>query len=233
MIVTATLLQAIVLGAVLVLWPLRARLSGRVSSATAWRFGLYFTALGLAFLFVEIAWIQRFVQFLGHPLYAVSVVLTCFLVFVGVGAGVSTGLERRLAGQRVSALDVAVGGIVLMATLYLLALPTVLAALAGLSVALRVVATLVLLAPLAFFMGMPFPLGLARIASTDLEFIPWAWGLNGCASVVSTAAATLISLHFGISATVITGLGLYAAALFLLRNVPVVQGDAGPSAGPA
>lgn len=220
LIVTATLLQAIVLGTVLVLWPLRTKLSGRISAGVAWRFGLYFAALGLAFLFIEVAWIQRFVLFLGHPLYSVSVVLTGFLVFAGLGAGFSTVLERRLAGRSLTSLDVAVGGIIVVATIFLVTLPAVLAELTGLPIVLRIVVTLALIAPLAFFMGMPFPLGLARIASADAGFVPWAWGLNGCASVVSIAAATLISMNFGISSTLIIGIGLYAAALLLLRRVP-------------
>ena len=219
LIVTATLLQAIVLGAVLVLLPLRWRLSGRVSAGATWRFGLYFAALGLAFLFIEIAWIQRFVLFLGHPLYSVSVVLTGFLVFAALGSGVSARLERRLAGRRLTSLDVAIGGIVMVAAAYLAGLPSVLSLLAGLPAAFRVLAALALIAPLAFFMGMPFPLGLSRVASIDAEFVPWAWGLNGCASVVSAAAATLFSMNFGITATILAGILLYGVALLLFRRV--------------
>ncbi len=214
-IVTATLVQALVLGAALVLLPLRGRLAGRVSRASAWRFGLYFTALGLAFLFIEIAWIQRFVLFLGHPLYAVSVVLTGFLVFAGLGAAASAPLEHRLAG-RLSPLIVACGAIVALTLIYLALLPEIFAALAGLPAALRVLAALGLIAPLAFFMGMPFPLGLERIGRADADFVPWAWGLNGSASVVSAAAATLISMNFGIPTTLLIGAALYGAAAFLL-----------------
>lgn len=225
LIVTATLLQAIVLGAVLVLLPLRWRLSGRLGAGVTWRFGLYFTALGLAFLFIEIAWIQRFVLFLGHPLYSVSVVLTGFLVFAAVGAGVSARLERRLARTSITSLDVAIGGIILVTATYLAGLPSILSMLAGLPVVLRVLAALALIAPLAVFMGMPFPIGLSRIASIDAEFVPWAWGLNGCASVVSASAATLISMNFGITATILTGILLYGVALLLLRGVDAAVDD--------
>jgi spermidine synthase len=225
LIVTATLLQAIVLGAVLVLLPLRWRLSGRVSTGETWRFGLYFAALGLAFLFIEIAWIQRFVLFLGHPLYSVSVVLTGFLVFAALGAGVSARLERRFAGTPLTALDIAIGGIILVAAAYVVALSPVLPLLAGMPAALRVLAALAMIAPLAFFMGMPFPLGLSRIAGIDVEFVPWAWGLNGCASVVSAAAATLFSMNFGITATILAGILLYGAALLLFRRVAAPEDD--------
>jgi spermidine synthase len=222
LIVTATLLQALVLGLVLVLLPLKLRLAGRLSGATTWRFGLYFTALGLAFLFIEIAWIQKFVLFLGHPLYSVSVVLTGFLVFAALGAGASAMLERRLSGRRLASLDVAIGAILTLALGYLVVLPPVFEALAGLPSAARVLVALALIAPLAFFMGMPFPLGLARVKAADVNFVPWAWGLNGCASVVSAAAATLISMHFGIPATVLVAAGLYATAALLLRRFEVL-----------
>jgi len=221
-IVTATLVQALVLGAALVLLPLRTGFARSTRRATTWRFGLYFTALGLAFLFVEIAWIQRFILFLGHPLYSVSVVLTGFLLFAGLGAGASAALDRRLARHGVSAAAVAVTGIVAIALAYHVALPPVFAALAGLPDAVRVLVALALIAPLAVFMGMPFPLGLARVAARHPDFVPWAWGLNGCASVVSTAAATLISMQAGISTTVFAAMGLYLGAAVVLP----------PSAGP-
>jgi hypothetical protein len=217
LIVAATLVQAVALSLLLVLLPLRARRYRHKQHPMAWRFGAYFTALGVAFLFIEIAWIQKFVLFLGHPLYAVSVVLTGFLVFAGLGAGVSAMLERRLSRARFSAIDVAVAGIAVVALGYLAALPPLFEVLSSLSDPVRVTFSLALIAPLAFFMGMPFPLGLARVARADPDLVPWAWGLNGCASVVSAAAATLLTMHLGFSATVVIAVGLYLLAALALR----------------
>ena len=76
---------------------------------------------------------------------------------------------------------------------------------------------LALIAPLAFCMGMPFPLGLTRVARLDPAFVPWAWGLNGCASVVSAAAATLLAMHLGFSATVAIAVCLYGLAALAFR----------------
>ena len=84
----------------------------------------------LAFLFVEIASIQRFTLSLAHPLYAIGVVLAGFLLFAGLGSGIAPGLERRLAGRRTGAL--AIGTIVVLAIASILALPPVFAALAAL-----------------------------------------------------------------------------------------------------
>jgi hypothetical protein len=217
LIVVATLVQAVALSLLLVVLPLRARRYRRKPRRMTWRFGAYFIALGIAFLFIEIAYIQKLVLFLGHPLYAVSVVLAGFLVFAGLGAGVSTVLERRLRQAGLSAIDAAVLGIGVVALSYLAALPPLFEALSSLSNPLRVTFSLALIAPLAFFMGMPFPLGLARVAKADPDLVPWAWGLNGCASVVSAAAATLLTMHLGFSAAVMIAVGFYLLAALTLR----------------
>ena len=217
LIVAAALVQAVALSLLLVLLPLRARIHRHKPRRMTWRFGAYFTALGGAFLFIEIAYIQKLVLFLGHPIYAVSVALTGFLVFAGLGAGVSAMLARRLGQARFSAIDAAVAGIAVVALSYLVALPPLFDGLSGLSDPLRVAFSLALIAPLAFFMGMPFPLGLARVAQADPDLVPWAWGLNGCASVVSAAAATLLTMHFGFSATIMIAVGLYLLAALALR----------------
>ncbi|MHA1528193.1 MAG: spermidine synthase [Alphaproteobacteria bacterium] len=217
LIVAATLVQAIALSLLLVLLPLRARRYRRTQHPMTRRFGAYFTALGVAFLFIEIAYIQKLVLFLGHPLYAVSIALTGFLVFAGLGAGVSAMLERRLGRAGLSAIDAAVAGIAVVSLSYLVALPPLFDRLSGLSGPVRVAFSLALIAPLAFFMGMPFPLGLARVSRADPDLVPWAWGLNGCASVVSAAAATLLTMHLGFSAVVVTAVGLYLLAALALR----------------
>ena len=123
---------------------------------------LYFFAIGIAFLFIEIAFIQRFIQFLHHPLYAVSVVLTAFLLFAGLG---SLWTSRLRTGRRGVAL--AVGGIVLLGLLYLQVLGPVFSELVFLPITWRVPVSILLIAPLAFCMGMPFPLGMARLAAAE------------------------------------------------------------------
>jgi hypothetical protein len=216
LIVVATLVQAVALSLLLVVLPLRARRYRHKPPRMTWRIGAYFIALGIAFLFIEIAYIQKLVLFLGHPLYAVSVALAGFLVFAGVGAGLSTVLERHLRQAGLSAIDAAVLGIGVVALSYLAALPPLFEALSSLSDPWRVTFSL-LIAPLAFFMGMPFPLGLARVAKADPDLVPWAWGLNGCASVVSAAAATLLTMHLGFSAAVMIAVGFYLLAALALR----------------
>ncbi len=210
-ILIATILQALVVGALLILAPLllvRQRLAVRAQARDA----LYFLALGAAFMFIEIAFIQKFVLFLSHPLYAVAVVLAGFLVFAGLGSGYSERLARRLRSPGVSPITLAVAGIIAIAGVYLLALSVLQPWLVALPDAARIAFALALIAPLAFCMGMPFPLGLARIAAAAAPFVPWAWGLNGFASVLSAALASLLAVHFGFTAVVLAALALYALA---------------------
>ncbi|MGH6918881.1 MAG: spermidine synthase, partial [Geminicoccaceae bacterium] len=194
LILFATLVQAAIVSALLVLLPLWLWSPSRLGAAERWRIGLYFTSIGFAFLFVEIASIQRFTLFLSHPLYAIAVVLAGFLVFAGLGSGLASGLEQKLrarGGQ--GALPLAVLAIAILSIAYVFGLPILFARLMALPDAARIALALALIAPLALFMGMPFPLVLARLKAQALDFVPWAWGINGCASVVSAILATLLT----------------------------------------
>ena len=216
----ATLAQAALLSVALIVLPLwlRRRAGGNASERR--RVMVYFMCLGLAFLFVEIAFIQRFVLFLGHPITAVAVVLSGFLVFAGVGSGFASKFAARIMAGRLAALTpigVAVIAIAAIALLYVAVLPSTFAHLIALPDAARIALSLVLIAPLAFFMGMPFPLGLARVSRHAPELVPWAWGVNGCFSVISAVLATILAIHLGFGAVVAIAAGLYlvAGAVFL------------------
>jgi spermidine synthase len=219
MVLWATLGQAVAISVLLILLPLRA-LGGEGATAPvgyAARVAVYFLALGLAFLFIEIAFIQRFVLFLGHPLTAVSVVLCSFLVFAGFGSGFAGRLPTLLAGRRIGAIPLAVGGIVGIAGIYLLLLPALFGWLSPLTQGARIPAAIVLIAPLAFCMGLPFPLALRQVADKAAALVPWAWGINGCASVISAVLATLLAIHLGFTAVVAIALALYVLAAWTLR----------------
>jgi hypothetical protein len=211
LVLVATLVQAVVAGCLLILLPLL--LTERTwHRAIGRRMGAYFLLLGLAFLFVEIAFIQKFVLFLGHPLYAVAIVLSGFLVFAGIGSGLSARLHRRLATDGFAPVTIAVAMIVIVACVYVVALPVAFAQMAQLGEAARVVVSLALIAPLAMAMGMPFPLGLSWIAKVAPSYIPWAWGINGFASVTGAVLATVLAVEVGFRMVVLVAVVLYVAA---------------------
>ncbi|MCO6413950.1 MAG: hypothetical protein J5I92_14510 [Thiogranum sp.] len=210
LILFATLLQAIVASLLLILLPFQVyrRASGSdAQGAQRWRVLVYFTALGLAFLFLEIAFIQKFILFLHHPLYAVAVVLTGFLLFAGAGSLYSQRLLQNHAG-----IAVPVTVIALTSLVYLAGLDNLFTPLGAWPDAMRIAVALLLIAPLAFCMGMPFPLAIGRLGQSAPQLIPWAWGINGCASVISAVLATLLAMHLGFSAVVVMAVVLYGVA---------------------
>ncbi len=215
LVLIATLVQAIVASLLLILLPIWITRRRGNPAKQAVRHSIvmaYFFILGLAFLFIEIAFIQKFLLFLHHPLYAIAVVLSSFLVFSGLG---SAWLGRVPPGSRNRLLSKAVTGIVLLGTVYLLSLGTLLDHLAALPDVMRILISASLIAPLAFCMGMPFPLGLARLADYAPTLIPWAWAINGCASVISAVLATLLAIHLGFSTVIAAALVLYALVLWV------------------
>ena len=218
LVLAGTLVQATIAGAVLILLPLSVIRPAWRRGTGRWMGG-YFLLLGLAFLFVEIAFIQKFVLFLSHPLYSVAVVLAGFLLFAGLGSACS-GYVGRFARPRNSPLTLVVSAIVAIALAYLLLLPFVFDRFAGLPDMQKIAISLLLIAPLAFFMGMPFPLGLSRVAGEAPAFVPWAWGINGFASVVSASMATLLAIEFGFGAVVMLAMLLYGLAAAVFRAWP-------------
>ena len=210
LVLIATLLQALAASVVLILiplWFLGQKKSAANSKASVF---IYFAAIGMAFMFLEMAYIQRFIQYLHHPIYAVAVVLCSFLVFAGAGSAYSQRLASRLGNRKTVA--IAVIAIALTGGAYLVLLDPVFQYTITLNDPSRIVISLALIAPLAFFMGMPFPMALASLSRNSAEQIPWAWGVNGCASVVSAVLATLTAIHLGFNLVVLISLGMYAVA---------------------
>lgn len=173
----------------------------------------YFFSIGLSFLMIEIAFMQKFILFLHHPVYAAAATLTAFLVFAGFGSACSSSLSIRY-GQR-SSLGIAIIGIVILSIFYLLILPTLFAWGSILMLPLRLLVIIGLIAPLAFFMGMPMPLALSSLAEHAENLIPWAWSINGCASVISSVLAALLAMQFGFSIVIQLAIVLYAVVYFL------------------
>jgi hypothetical protein len=210
LVVLATLAQSAVASLVLILLPLSILrpTPRRHHTMARWRIAVYFMALGFGFIFIEIAFIQRFTLFLGHPLAAVAVVLAAFLVFAGFGSS----LSQRFSERRRQAVAIAATGIVGIAGLYLIALPFIFSGLIALPLLAKVAIATCLIAPLGVAMGLPFPLGLGQVAVEAPRLVPWAWGINGCASVMGAVLASILAMHFGFAIVVCLALALYAAA---------------------
>lgn len=212
LLVVATALQALLYSLLLIGLPLL-WLRGAPGDPR-WRLGLYFAALGLAFLFIEIVWLHRLVLLLGHPLLAASAGLSAFLLFAGAG---SAAAERWQARLRRHAIAAAAGALIVWLLLLEALWPRLVAAAAVWPLPLRALAAVLALAPLAACMGLPFPLGLKRVSERAPQLLPWAWGINGCMSVCAAVLASLLAMHFGFQSVLLAAAALYALAAMLLR----------------
>ncbi len=193
-------------------WMRRGTTADAEFQAEPWRVFLYFGALGLGFLLVEIPLIQRFILFLGYPTLALAAVLAGLLFWSGLGSLLAPRLAWRTA---------LVALLLILATSQLW-LDHAFDRLLGAPPPVRLLAALMLLAPLGLLMGVPFPRGLGWLARTAPQLTAWAWAINGCTSVIASVLAALLALQWGFD--VVMGLGLlcYALALGTIwRRIPV------------
>lgn len=216
----AALVQAAVLGGLLILVPL-GRLPKRpgVSRAAVL---VYFGGLGIGFMLIELTLLQRFVLFLGHPIYALSMILFSILALAGAGSLLAgrPAVDRRLPGPAL-----AVAGLALA---YAALLPPLLSLLTPLPATGRLLTTPFLIAPLALGMGIPFPAGMRALRNPPdrlgddsspagrrgdrSALIGWGWGINGCASVVGALVAPLAAASWGFTSVLILAAGCYTVA---------------------
>jgi peptidoglycan/LPS O-acetylase OafA/YrhL len=182
----------------------------------------YFAALGVGFMLLEISLTQRFVLYLGYPTYALTVVLFSLLAFLGCGSYAS----RRWVGQERTALPAALACLVLLVIFYRLGLPVVEHHTLGSPLPVRVALTVVMLAPLGFVLGLFFPLGIRRVAAIHADLVPWAWAVNGCASVTASVGAVLIAMAWGFGAVWLTALATYCVGVSAML---MVTRGSGPS----
>jgi len=189
---------------------------------------LYFVAVGLGYILVEIAFIQRFVLFLGHPTYALTVVVFLLLLSSGVGS-----LASRRWLTHTGRIWIPLGVIVSGLALYVLALPEILNRLVGIPFVGKLVVSAGLLVPLGFAMGMPFPTGLRAFAAARVprfveaegdeaaeNAVEWAWAMNAGASVLGSVLAMVIAIEFGLNVTLACGAVAYLLAILFSRTFP-------------
>lgn len=210
------LLTSLVASAVAIVLPLLRVRGGATTMEGRAGFLVYFGALGAGFIFLEISFVQRFVLFLGYPTYSLTVTLFGFLVAAGIGANLSSRLKpepRRVLPR----LALALSAIVLV---YAIALPLVFKVLLGSSLAIRMLATVALCAPLGGLLGMFFPFGIRHVASRNRDFVAWAWAANGCLTVVGSVACIMLATSWGFHAVSLAALAIYwLGVLGFLRGV--------------
>jgi hypothetical protein len=216
-----------VLGAVFVLGPLLVLRRRGIAGRGAEPFGIlvYFSAVGLGFMFFEISLIQRFVLFLGYPTYSLGVTLFSLLIFLGWGSF----LSRRWVGHERTALPLGVAALLVLTVFYVTGLPWIQNQFLGTPIGVRVALTVAILAPLGLVMGMFFPLGIRRAEEVHENLVPWAWGINGCASVTGGVLSVVLAMSRGFTQVWLLSVAIYAVGVVaLLVSRPALR-DVAPN----
>ena len=179
-------------------------------------FVLYFSALGIGYMLVEIVLMQKFILFLGYPTRALSVTLFSLLLSSGIGSFASSLVNRRKIARLI---QYGCGLIVVLVLIYNLFLPQLFASLLTLEATERAIITFALISPLGFLMGMPFPSGLRILGEKSGREVPWMWAINGGFSVFGAIIATAIGIMWGLNYALLMGATAYLAALLSGRNI--------------
>jgi hypothetical protein len=206
-ILIAALIQSIPVSLILIILPLLRLPTGSTSGIYKLRVFIYFGCLGLGFLFLEMVYIQKFILFLANPIYAISVIIFSFLFFSGLGSFYS---------EKFSKPSIPILAMVGTSLVYFLTLKFIFQHFIAYDSGVKIAITVLLVAPLAFFMGMPFPIGLRKVSLKAPELIPWAWGINGYASVISSILATTLAISWGFHIVIGLALLLYLIALKMI-----------------
>ena len=227
LVIIVLLFIAIFLSGILILlpvWTSHRRFSGgnkpgQTNRAFLFSILTYFAMLGLAYLLVEIPMIQKYILYLDNPAYAIATVLFSLLIFSGLGSLFCNRLHTNYA----------FGALVLLLILTPTLVPYILNATIGVPLAARFVMTVIIIAPLGFLMGTPFPLGIQRLSNETQSnnLIPWIWAINGSMSVIAAILAAFLAISFGFRWVFIAGAICYGIAWissrFIVRFSPTAH----------
>lgn len=188
---------------------------------------VYFVLIGMGFMFVEIAYLQRFSVFLGHPIYSLSVVLFSLILSTGIGSLISDAvpIERK---PNFMAWSIVTGALILSQPYWV---PGLLLQFDSVSLQVRSIVTVSMILPAGILMGFGFPAGMRFISAVDQRPTPWFWGINGASGVLASAMAVACSLAFGIGATLSFGAICYLMLIPAAMAIGFRRRGAAPTLG--
>jgi hypothetical protein len=171
-------------------------------------FLLYFAFLGIGFMFIEISFIQKIILALENPPNAVAVLLTSILISSGIGSL----LSHKTAILRTPLVMLVISFLVIA---YSIILPDIISAISLYSMPIKIISVFLIFMPSGILMGIPFPTGLMALRQIDESYIPWAWAINGCFSVLAPVLAVLLAIMTGFRTVLWLGSAAYLAAFFI------------------
>jgi hypothetical protein len=210
-----TLVQALIVAPLFMFLPLIfIRNKERLSSLKKGKIFLYFSLLGLAFMFIEMGYIQKFIFLLTHPIFSLALVMFTVMFFSGIGSLISSRIGEKSRW-------IPFMGILFFSCIYLIFLDGLLTIFLPFPFLVKCIVVILLLAPLALFMGMPFPIGLQIVSDKASNYIPWVWGINGVASVIAPVLGSLLSVCLGFRIVMEISLLLYGVAGWIIYRTDI------------
>jgi hypothetical protein len=169
----------------------------------------YFAALGMGFILIELALLQKLILLMGNPTMTFALLLFTLLISSGSGSLISS----RIAKNNMKNLIFVIGGIAALGILYVLFLPPIIYSTIAESIEIKAAVSIAILAPIGFLMGMPLPTGMRLLKVHRPDYIPWMWAINGAFSVLGAVLAIALGIMFGSSLAMILGILIYLIAL--------------------
>ncbi len=206
------LLEAILLSTVFIIYPLLKMKRDGITIHGASYLLAYFFCLGVGFILVEICFIQKYILFIGYPIHAVAAILSSLLIAAGAGSFCSSRLKK----DPFRILRIVVCAIVVIILIQIVFVPWLFRQFLAAPFIMRIVLSILFIFPCGFFMGMPFPVGLSWTAQHQKNFVPWAWGVNGYATVIGSVLSVILALHFGFRVVLLIAAAVYIFAYFSL-----------------
>jgi MFS family permease len=211
------LFEALLLSTVFIIYPLFKLKRSGITIKGAWNLLTYYFCLGIGFIFIEIVLIQKYILFIGYPVYAVAAIIFSLLIAAGAGSFFS----NRYSGNPFRILRIVVIAIVILTLSQIFLMPVLFKHFLAVPFAWRITLSILFILPAGFFMGMPFPVGLSWTSKHFSPFVPWAWGINGYATVIGSVLTVILALNFGFRVVLLIACCIYVLAYFALRTTPV------------
>jgi spermidine synthase len=205
-----------------ILLPLRFSEVGKSKWPSMYVSLLYFSCLGAGFIIIEFVFIQIFMKLIGSPLYTSSIVIFILLFSAGIGSFATSKLNITPANRW----QLPFLGILATVLLLLLIYPFVFNFFLASPLFIRILVACMLIFPLGFFLGMPFPLGILTLEHLPRGAVAWAWGMNGLFTVVGALASVFLSITWGFQVTLLIASFQYVVALLAfarIRSVPLYE----------
>jgi hypothetical protein len=209
LILVVALLVSLVLSVLFILLPLRVKRI-RLNLKRDFKYVIYFFCLGFGFFFIEIPFIQKFILILGKPAFALAIVLFSIMLAAGIGSYITSRFRVDIRWV--------VGIIVVYIIIFIFGFSYIGDFIISKVLWQRFFYSVLLILPLGFVMGMPFPLAITKVKRSRKEIIPWLWAINGCTSVVGSIAAVMISIHLGFFVVIGIAAVIYLAAMVTYRH---------------